>query len=96
MGRADQTTKIKGMFVRPEQVAALVDHHPEITKARVVASRAGEQDVMTVHIESDGGDADAYAQTVVNVLKLKGKIVITAPDTLPKDGLVIEDQRSYD
>ncbi|MEM5520463.1 phenylacetate--CoA ligase family protein [Sulfitobacter sp. AS59] len=96
MGRADQTTKIKGMFVRPEQVAALVDHHPEITKARVVASRAGEQDVMTVHIESNGGDADAYAQTVVNVLKLKGKIVITAPDTLPKDGLVIEDQRSYD
>lgn len=96
MGRADQTTKIKGMFVRPEQVAALVDHHPEITKARVVASRAGEQDVMTVHIESDGGDADAYAQTVVNVLKLKGKIVISAPDTLPKDGLVIEDQRSYD
>ncbi|WP_341232525.1 phenylacetate--CoA ligase family protein [uncultured Sulfitobacter sp.] len=96
MGRADQTTKIKGMFVRPEQVAALVDHHPEITKARVVASRAGEQDVMTVHIESDGGDADAYAQTVVNVLKLKGKIVIVAPDTLPKDGLVIEDQRSYD
>ncbi|MBW4962818.1 phenylacetate--CoA ligase family protein [Sulfitobacter sp. CW3] len=96
MGRADQTTKIKGMFVRPEQVAALVAHHPEITKARVVASRAGEQDVMTVHIESSGGDADAYAQTVVNVLKLKGKIVISAPDTLPKDGLVIEDQRSYD
>ncbi|SFS91221.1 phenylacetate-CoA ligase [Sulfitobacter marinus] len=96
MGRADQTTKIKGMFVRPEQVAALVAHHPEITKARVVASRAGEQDVMTVHIESDGGDADAYAQTVVNVLKLKGKIVIVAPNTLPKDGLVIEDQRSYD
>lgn len=96
MGRADQTTKIKGMFVRPEQVAALVAHHPEITKARVVASRAGEQDVMTVHIESNGGDADAYAQTVVNVLKLKGKIVISAPDTLPKDGLVIEDQRSYD
>jgi len=52
--------------------------------------------VMTVHIESDGGDADAYAQTVVNVLKLKGKIFIVAPDTLPKDGLVIEDQRSYD
>ena len=96
MGRADQTTKIKGMFVRPEQVAALVDHHPEITKARVVASRAGEQDVMTVHIETTGGDADAYAQTVVDVLKLKGTIVIADPGTLPKDGLVIEDQRSYD
>lgn len=96
MGRADQTTKIKGMFVRPEQVAALVDHHPEITKARVVASRAAEQDVMTVHIETTGGDADAYAQTVVDTLKLKGKIVIAEPGSLPKDGLVIEDQRSYD
>ena len=96
MGRADQTTKIKGMFVRPEQVAALVAHHAEITKARVIASRAGEQDVMTVQIEATGGDADAYAQTVVDVLKLKGTIVIVDPGTLPKDGLVIEDQRSYD
>ncbi len=96
LGRADQTTKIKGMFVRPEQVAALVAHHPEVTKARVVASRAGEQDVMTVHIESTGGDADGYAQSVVDLLKLKGKIVIVDPGTLPKDGLVIEDQRTYD
>jgi len=96
MGRADQTTKIKGMFVRPEQVAALVAHHSEITKARVVASRAGEQDVMTVHIESAGGDAEAYGQSVAQLLKLKGQIVIAEPGSLPKDGLVIEDQRSYD
>jgi phenylacetate-CoA ligase len=96
MGRADQTTKIKGMFVRPEQVAALVAQHDEIRKARVVASRTGEQDVMTVHIESAGGDPEAYAQSVANLLKLKGKVVIVDPDTLPKDGLVIEDQRSYD
>ncbi len=96
MGRADQTTKIKGMFVRPEQVAALVAHHGEVTKARVVASRAGEQDVMTVHIESAGGDADAYAQSVAQLLKLKGKVVVVDPGTLPRDGLVIEDQRTYD
>lgn len=96
MGRADQTTKIKGMFVRPEQVAALVAHHSEITKARVVASRAGEQDVMTVHIESAGGDAEAYGQSVAQLLKLKGQIVIAEPGSLPKDGLVIEDRRSYD
>ena len=96
MGRADQTAKIKGMFVRPEQVAALVAQHAEVSKARVVATRAGEQDVMTVHIESAGGDADAYAQSVANLLKLKGKVVIVDPGTLPKDGLVIEDQRSYD
>ena len=96
MGRADQTTKIKGMFVRPEQVAALVAHHDEITKARVVASRASEQDVMTVHIESVGGDVDAYAQSVAQMLKLNGKVIVVDPGTLPKDGLVIEDQRTYD
>ncbi|UWR11080.1 phenylacetate--CoA ligase family protein [Sulfitobacter mediterraneus] len=96
MGRADQTTKIKGMFVRPEQVAELVAHHAEVVKARVVASRAGEQDVMTVQIEASGGDADAYAQSVQQLLKLKGKIEVVAPGSLPKDGLVIEDQRSYD
>jgi len=96
MGRADQTTKIKGMFVRPEQVAALVARHDDVVKARVVASRSGEMDVMTVQIESAGGDADAYAASVAQVLKLKGKVEIVAPGTLPKDGLVIEDQRTYD
>lgn len=96
MGRADQTTKIKGMFVRPEQVAALVAHHDEVAKARVIASRAGEQDEMTVQIESAGGDVDAYAQSVTQLLKLKGKVVVVDPGSLPKDGLVIEDQRTYD
>ena len=96
MGRADQTTKIKGMFVRPEQVAALVDKHVEIVKARVIASREGEMDAMTVRIEADGGDAGAFGKSVAEVLKLKGAIEIVAPGSLPKDGLVIEDQRSYD
>ncbi|MFY1712879.1 phenylacetate--CoA ligase family protein [Tritonibacter mobilis] len=96
MGRADQTTKIKGMFVRPEQVAALVAKHDEIVKARVVASRSGEMDVMTVRIEANGGDEITFARSVVDVLKLKGSVDIVAPGTLPKDGLVIEDQRSYD
>ena len=96
MGRADQTTKIKGMFVRPEQVAQLVARHDEIVKARVLASRDGEMDTMTVHIEASGGDAEAYAASVADVLKLKGAIEIVAPGSLPKDGLVIEDQRSYD
>ncbi|MGB7242942.1 MAG: phenylacetate--CoA ligase family protein [Sulfitobacter sp.] len=96
MGRADQTTKIKGMFVRPEQVAALVARHDEVGKARVIATRQGEQDMMTVQIESLGGDANAYADSVVSALKLKGKVEIVAPGSLPKDGLVIEDQRSYD
>jgi phenylacetate-CoA ligase len=96
MGRADQTTKIKGMFVRPEQVAALVAHHADVSKARVVATREAEQDVMTVHLETTATDPDAYAQSIIDVLKLKGRIVLVAPGTLAKDGLVIEDQRSYD
>ncbi|MFY9209639.1 MAG: phenylacetate--CoA ligase family protein [Aestuariivita sp.] len=96
MGRADQTTKIKGMFVRPEQVAALVARHDEIVKARVVASRDGEMDIMTVYIEAESGDPVAYATSVVDVLKLKGAVEVVAPGSLPKDGLVIEDQRSYD
>lgn len=96
MGRADQTTKIKGMFVRPEQVAALVEKHDEIVKARVIASRDGEMDAMTVQIEAKGGDEAAFARSVAEVLKLKGKVEVVAPDALPKDGLVIEDQRTYD
>ncbi len=96
MGRADQTTKIKGMFVRPEQVAALVAKHSEIARARVVASREGEMDVMTVQIEADGGAPEAYAATVSDVLKLKGKIEVVARGSLPNDGKVIEDLRSYE
>ena len=98
MGRADQTTKIKGMFVRPEQVAALVARHEEVRKARVIASRDGEMDVMEVQLEVDGASSDVarYAASVADVLKLKGGIEIVAPGSLPRDGLVIEDQRSYD
>ncbi|MFC4218223.1 phenylacetate--CoA ligase family protein [Pseudophaeobacter arcticus] len=96
MGRADQTTKIKGMFVRPEQVAALVAKHDEIVKARVIAARDGEMDTMTVQIEANAGDEITFGKSVIEVLKMKGKIEVVAPGALPKDGLVIEDQRSYD
>ncbi len=96
MGRADQTTKIKGMFVRPEQVAALVAKHPEILKARVVATRDGEMDAMTVRIEAHGGDEVTFGRSVIEVLKLKGAVEILAPGSLPKDGVVIEDRRKYD
>ncbi|ASM73646.1 phenylacetate-coenzyme A ligase [Pseudosulfitobacter pseudonitzschiae] len=96
MGRADQTTKIKGMFVRPEQVAALVAKHPDIARARVVARRDGQQDAMTVQIESDGGDAQTFATSVVDTLKLKSTVEIVPLGSLPRDGLVIEDQRTYD
>lgn len=96
MGRADQTTKIKGMFVRPEQVAALVDKHDEITRARVIASRDGARDVMTVQIEAEGADAARYEAAVTEVLKLKGQVQIVSKGSLPNDGKVIEDQREYD
>ncbi|MBY6003196.1 phenylacetate--CoA ligase family protein [Salipiger bermudensis] len=96
MGRADQTTKIKGMFVRPEQVAALVARHAEIDRARVVASREGEMDVLTVRIETTAADPAAYAGTVAEVLKLKGTVELVPPGGLPRDGVVIEDARVYD
>ncbi|WP_323784466.1 phenylacetate--CoA ligase family protein [Thalassovita sp.] len=96
MGRADQTTKIKGMFVRPEQVAQLVAKHDDIIRARVIAGRTSEMDTMTVQIETEAQSPEAYAASVVDVLKMKGKIQLVAPGTLPNDGKVIEDQRSYD
>jgi phenylacetate-CoA ligase len=96
MGRADQTTKIKGMFVRPEQVAALVARHDCIARARVIASREGETDVMTVRIEAVGGEAEHFAGSVIETLKLKGRIEIVPPGSLPNDGKVIEDLRSYE
>jgi phenylacetate-CoA ligase len=96
MGRADQTTKIKGMFVRPEQVAALVAKHSEIDRARVVASRDGETDVMTVRIETDTQDSTAFEPTIMETLKLKGRVELVPKGALPRDGLVIEDARSYD
>ncbi len=94
MGRADQTAKIKGMFVRPEQVADLVAAHPEIRAARVTVTREGEQDAMTVAIEADGGDPEDWAASVTSCLKLRG--TVTRVDSLPNDGKVIDDQRVYD
>src|SRR6056297_3197001 len=96
MGRADQTTKIKGMFVRPEQVAEFVARHDEVAKARVIATREGEKDVMTVQVEAPGADADVLADSVAAVLKLRGRVEIMEPGTLPNDGKVIDDQRRYE
>ncbi len=96
MGRADQTTKVKGMFVRPEQVADLLARHPDARKARIVVTREGEADAMTVRIEAEGGDVIAYQRSVAEVLKLKGDVELVAPGSLPNDGKVIDDQRNYD
>jgi phenylacetate-CoA ligase len=98
MGRADQTTKVKGMFVHPGQVAQVVKRHPEVAKARLVVARAGETDAMTLRCEvAGGGDAlaGAIAATLQAVCKLKGAVALEAPGALPNDGKVIEDTRDY-
>ncbi len=96
MGRADQTTKIKGMFVRPEQVAAFVARHAEVNRARVIARREGEMDVMTVQVETRAGNPQLYEGSLMDTLKLRGRVELVPPGSLPNDGKVIEDQRSYD
>lgn len=99
MGRADQTTKVKGMFVHPEQIAEVVKRHPELRRARLVVSHDGESDVMTLKAEVSGA-APALAAAVMESLtattKLKGRVELVAPGTLPNDGKVIEDVRRYD
>ena len=96
MGRADQTTKIKGLFVRPEQVADLVSSHKDIQRARIIATREGEMDVMTVKIETENNDTDAFNSSIVSTLKLKGNVELVSPGSLPRDGVIIEDLRKYD
>ena len=95
-GRADQTTKIKGMFVRPEQVADLVARHSEIIKARVNVSRSENNDVMDVLLEIEKGSSADYENSVKEILKLKGSVQIVSPGDLPNDGKVIDDQRTFD
>ena len=99
MGRADQATKVKGMFVQPAQIAEVLKRHPEIGKARLVVDRQGGKDVMTLHCETaDGGPdlAAKIADTLRAVTKLKGKVALVAPGSLADDGKVIDDIRDYD
>ncbi|MFQ5784546.1 MAG: phenylacetate--CoA ligase family protein [Alphaproteobacteria bacterium] len=96
LGRADQTTKVKGMFVHPEQIAAVVARHPEVRKARLVVDRAANMDVMTLRCETEGapeGLVAAVAESLQAVCKLKGRVELVAPGSLPNDGKVIEDLR---
>ena len=83
------------MFVRPEQVAALVARHPEVGRARVLVGRDGEQDTLTVQVEGRGVDVAAVAASVQALLKLRGAVEVVAPGSLPNDGKVIDDRRDY-
>ena len=95
-GRADQTTKIKGMFVHPEQVAQIVGKHAEVKKARIEVVRENEADAFVIKLETEADAPGRYESTVQEILKLRGRIEICAPGSLPNDGKVIDDQRSYD
>jgi phenylacetate-CoA ligase len=99
MGRADQTTKVKGMFVRPEQVAEIGRRHPELGRLRVIVTRAGEVDVMTLAAEAAAPSDTlraAVAGTLQAVTKVKGAVDLVAAGSLPNDGKVIADERTYD
>jgi phenylacetate-CoA ligase len=99
MGRADQTTKVKGMFVHPGQVAAIARRHPEIVKARLVVDNPGGNDRMTLVIEVHGSASPApegVVATIRDVTKLRGEIAYRAPGELPNDGKVIDDVRRYE
>jgi phenylacetate-CoA ligase len=98
LGRADQTTKIRGMFVHPSQVADITRRFPEIVKARLVVSGEMANDNMTLRVEAaappQGLDA-RIAEAIRDVTKLRGAVELVAPGSLPNDGKVIEDARSY-
>jgi phenylacetate-CoA ligase len=97
MGRADQTTKVKGMFVHPGQIAEIAKRHPELGRVRLIVTREAEQDVMTLLAECaacPSGIEDAVAASLQAVTKLKGRVQLVAPGTLPNDGKVIADERS--
>ncbi len=96
MGRADQTAKVKGMFVHPKQIAEVATRHPQLERLRLVVGREGEQDSMTLMAECAAPDAaleSAVAATLQSVTKLKGAVKLVAPGALPNDGKVIADER---
>jgi phenylacetate-CoA ligase len=99
MGRADQTTKVKGMFVHPGQVAAIVKRHPELGRARLVVDNPGMTDRMTLHCEAESASdalAAAVAASMRELTKLRGEVSFCAPGSLANDGKVIDDVRRYE
>lgn len=99
MGRADQTTKVRGMFVHPEQVNEVAARHPEIGRCRLVVTSDNYRDVMTLHCEMSSRDESAVAgitETLREVCKLRGEVGIAGEGTLANDGKIIDDQRDFE
>ena len=92
-GRADQAAKVKGMFIRPEQVASLLTRHPEIARARVEVQFDGKTDKLEVQLESENDNVPLYAASVAEILKLRAEVSVVPKGSLPRDGLVISDLR---
>jgi phenylacetate-CoA ligase len=98
MGRADQTTKVRGMFIHPKQVDTLAKRFPEVGRVRLVVSGAMANDSMALHVEVQGMPEGLQARlqdALREVTKLRGEVLLVAPGSLPNDGKVIEDARSY-
>ncbi len=98
LGRADQTVKVRGMFVHPGQVAEVLRRHPEARRARLVVEGEMAEDRMTLKVEAAAapeGLAAAVAASIRDVTKLRGEVVLVAPGSLPNDGKVIDDARTY-
>ena len=96
MGRADQRTKVKGMFVDPAQIDAVAKAHPGLGRLRLVVTRQNEQDAMILRVESaepTPGLAQAVASSLQALTKLKGEVELVAPASLPNDGKIIADER---
>ena len=99
MGRADQTTKVRGMFVHASQVAEVLRRHPEVSRGRLVIEGEMANDRMTLRVEvaqPPEGLAAAMAGSIRDVTKLRGEVTLLSPGSLPNDGRVIEDARKYD
>ena len=100
MGRADQTTKVRGMFVRPSQIAEVAKRHGEIVKARLVVDQKDRLDVATLSCEVKGAGTPALAQAIAEsflaIAKLRATVTLVSLGTLPNDGKVIEDARKYE
>lgn len=95
MGRADQTTKIKGMFVHPRQIAEVAKRHPEVIRTRLVVEKDGENDRLTLHVETSATGLDAALKdSFQSLCKLKTEVVFHTPGSLPNDGIVIQDKRA--
>lgn len=93
-GRADQAAKVKGMFVRPEQVAQIVERLPEVQKARLTITEEGGLD--TLHVALEARHDGPYAEVVRDVLKLRAEVETVLPGALPRDGVVIDDKRNFE